>query len=190
MLVMIPLRRASTSSRVQEALGILAHLEAEVATPPALAACGANSTRASWKRRMAAALEGMLAPSATSCTPLAISCAASSASSSFWVAQGGRRRSPGARGAAAEELEPELGRNPPPACAARFKRHQTGQLLGGEAVRIMETVPPESGGGDDAGAEGHRLLDGVLGHVARARHRDPQAIEDWPRWASSMASTK
>ena len=33
------------------------------------------------------------------------------------------------------------------------------------------------GGGDDACAEGHRLLDGVLGHVARARHRDPQAIE-------------
>ncbi len=57
-----------------------------------------------------------------------------------------------------------------------FKRHQTGQLLGGEAVRIIDGAAGV-GGGDDAGAEGHRLLDGVLGHVARARHRDPQAIE-------------
>ncbi|MNT13260.1 hypothetical protein D3C72_1482220 [compost metagenome] len=90
MLVMIPLRRASTSSRVQErrwAFWLISR--PEVATPPALAALpGANSTRASWKTLMAAALEGMLAPSATSCIPLATKAAASSASSSFWVAQG------------------------------------------------------------------------------------------------------
>lgn len=32
----------------------------------------------------------------------------------------------------------------------------------------------------DPGAEGHRLLDGVLGHVARTRHRDRHAVQGLP----------
>ncbi len=53
--------------------------------------------------------------------------------------------------------------------------HQPGQLLGGKAVGIVHGTT-WVGGGDDAGPQLHRFLDGVLGHVARARH--------WHRHAS------
>ena len=61
----------------------------DVATPPALLALpGAYSTPAASNALAASMVVGMLAPSATHCTPLAMSRRASSMFSSFCVAQG------------------------------------------------------------------------------------------------------
>src|SRR3546814_8684175 len=69
---MIAASRASVSSNVQlsrEAFCCIS--SAEVATPPAFAAlAGPNRIPASWNRRMASGVLGMLAPSATAMTPL------------------------------------------------------------------------------------------------------------------------
>ena len=54
--------------------------------------------------------------------------------------------------------------------------HQDGELFGGEAVFIDDGAA-RIRHRDHLGAQGHGLLDGVLGHIARARHRDAHAIE-------------
>ena len=86
----MPFSLESTSSKDQESLALFWHISsAEVATPPALAAlAGPNRMPAFWKAAMAPGVLGMLAPSATALTPLAMRMLASSSFSSFWVAQG------------------------------------------------------------------------------------------------------
>ena len=62
-------------SKVQESRDAFCCISnAEVATPPALAALpGPNATPASTKARVASGVHGMLAPSATAMQPLAMS---------------------------------------------------------------------------------------------------------------------
>ena len=52
------------------------------------ALAGPNRIPAFWKAAIASGVLGMLAPSATALTPLAMRVLASSSFSSFWVAQG------------------------------------------------------------------------------------------------------
>src|SRR5699024_10072826 len=61
----------------------------DTATPPALTACeGPNKIPLSINKLIASIVEGILAPSATTLTPLSINICADFSSSSFWVAQG------------------------------------------------------------------------------------------------------
>ena len=81
---------ASTSSADQESLSEFCDISRpDVATPPAFEAFpGAYIIFAAWNFATASLEEGMLAPSATSLTPLARSLSASASRSSFCVAHG------------------------------------------------------------------------------------------------------
>src|SRR3546814_1737386 len=90
MLRMMDASRSSVWSNVQLSRDAFCCISnAEVATPPALAALpGAKSTPASWKMRTASGVDGMFAPSPTAITPFFTSMLASLPVSSFCVADG------------------------------------------------------------------------------------------------------
>lgn len=90
MSVMMRASSASTWSAFQDVRDAFCVISSALtATPPALAALpGPKATPACWSRSTASGVVGMFAPSETAFTPLRISVAASSAFSSFCVADG------------------------------------------------------------------------------------------------------
>src|SRR5699024_2776433 len=81
---------SSTSSNVHISLLLFWDISSdETATPPAFAAfAGANRISLSRNRSTASVVDGILAPSPTTLTPLSINVLAVSSSISFWVAHG------------------------------------------------------------------------------------------------------